>query len=501
MKLNISLLEKITYIYLSIPLFIFLYCWLNIIAAIVSITALTIIIIILFKTCSTNDETYIIDKKKLSIVLIVSLMWCVFTGIGGFFYQNGPDWHMKNAIFQDLINYHYPVMYQNNSVLVYYIGSMLPAAVIGKICNFVGMGDIAAKYIANFVLILWSAAGVSIVFLYLCIITKAKKYKFYIVMLLFIFYSGIDIFQHITYLDNLWHIEWHYQFQYSSNTSLLEFVFNQSIVPWILACLFLYDDKNISKYGILSVFACFYAPLPFIALCFYFIIIAITELCKKSDNIKRIFVELFDIKNILSILILMPILFFYYRSNPKSETFYIITPNIQMISFICIEILPFILLMLHKFYKNIIFLITLILLISIPMFHIKDNITHDFCMRVSIIPLFILMIFCIRYLFLDWHKENLLYKCFKTCLVLCLILGSITPLLEFSRSFYYVYCKYFLSFNVNNEPLIKDEVKTLNNRIIGANEWNPKYGDYDYYGTNSPEKHIFWKYFAKRKNQ
>ena len=115
-------------------------------------------------------------------------------------------------------------------------------------------------------------------------------------------------------------------------------------------------------------------------------------------------------------------------------------------------------------------------------------------MRVSIPALFILFVLVIKYLF-DSKKFHI----GKVILTLALMLGMVTPFFEFYRGCY-------IAFINKAEPLFKDKVVTLNNRIkpicrmkvITYDAFIMSLGNYRNYGAVNLNKHIFFKYLAKK---
>ena len=124
--------------------------------------------------------------------MLFSLFWCYFAGIGGLWYQSS-DHDLRNAIFRDLINHNWPVYYQTADVaMVYYMGYWLPAAITAKIFLFISQNF---SFIAgNIFLLLYSTFGVLLVFFHILRAVKIKNFiKVIIVILMFIFFSGMDI--------------------------------------------------------------------------------------------------------------------------------------------------------------------------------------------------------------------------------------------------------------------------------------------------------------------
>ena len=119
MKIHQNILNRISVLYLSIPLFIFLFNWLKPIYSAISISALLLILFINFKkeTVSTelentnqycafenNKKYYEISKLFFVITVILCVSWCVLAGLGNIVFQLRLDWNVKNAIMHDLIN-------------------------------------------------------------------------------------------------------------------------------------------------------------------------------------------------------------------------------------------------------------------------------------------------------------------------------------------------------------------------------------------------------------
>lgn len=494
MRFSTGFLEKITYIYIAIPFVMFLAGWLNPFFACLSILVLSYILFRLLKETDNNDEIFI-NKTNLTAVIVICLLWCIFAGIGGFYYQNLPDWNMKNAIIHDLIDFSWPVVYDNNVPLTYYFGFMLPAAFVGKIVKFLGASYFLYNLICNIALLVWSIIGVVITFLWVTVLTGAKDNKIFWALLIFIFFSGMDIIiPHEIIQEIPLHIEWHEIFEYSSNMTLLSFVFNQAIVSWLLTCLLVQQTKNVSKFGIWGTFTLFYAPLPFIGFLIYYITIAIWEFFASIKNLKQYFLRVFDVKNILSVFILLPILYFFYKSNNTASDKWLFLPiTMSIFKFIMAEAMVLIFFIWHKYYKNILLYIMVFYLIVCPFVYIQYNDSHDFCMRVSVPSLFILMIFCIKFLFSKIENEGFLYRITYWGVIVCLLIGSVTPIIEFYRGFYVAKVH-------NDTSTIQDKVKTLNNKIKLNAKWIDEVGSYKNYGCFEPDKSIFWKYIASKRN-
>jgi hypothetical protein len=260
---------RIAWLYLITPLLIFCIGWLKWFYA---LPVIIVMIVAGFLALRQHKNFLTIDIKKhrKTIWLCCSLLalWVFFSGIGQFSYQNG-DHYARNAILKDLVEQPWPLVYDLTNwqpygvnepgeyMLVYYLGYWMPAALAGKIFGLQA---------AHFFLFLWTVLGVILVFYFIC--RCLRKIKLWMV-LVFMLFGGMDV---IPFLLNgnyhpLSHLEWwhnDYQ-QYTSNTSLLYWVFNQTIAPWlIIGMLF----NNMPRQNIFFLYALcfFYAPFPFVGL-------------------------------------------------------------------------------------------------------------------------------------------------------------------------------------------------------------------------------------------
>ena len=490
-----KILDKITYIYLILPVCIFLINWLNPVVAAIALIALIIILRNIFKGLLKRD--FEINKYQIFCISFIALLWCILAGIGGFYYQS-PDWHWRNAIFRDLINFSHPVIYDNGAALVYYFGFFLPGAVVGKLALFLHSSPELAFKIGNFFNLIYSTIGIVLVFLQILLLTNAKKKQFFTIIFLFIFFSGLDVLFGSGNNYKALHIEWHFNyFQFSSNTTLLFWVYNQTIAPWLITSLFLRRPFNISNYGFLGSIGLFFAPLPFAGLSIYLASMTIVRFVRQAikKHLKSFFSDLFNIKNILSILFLFPIFYLFYSSNiaASEDVIYIFAVPIAIMIFLLFEVGIYVFVIWRKNFKNTIFYATTFTFMFVPFFLIGNN--ADFCMRASIPALFTLFILIIKYLF---DNKRLLFG--KCILIIALILGMVTPSLEFLRGFL-----------LNNvfivESRIKDDIITFNNKInincqrtYSTTNYSfiPTTGNYKNYGAVDLDKKIFFKYLAKK---
>ena len=139
MKNKFEFLNNITYIYLMIPIIIFLIGWVKLYISIPISILILFSIINRFKNKKINILKYLKEnKKEVIITLLISIILIYLSGIGGFVYQN-KDQLYRNSIFSELIHNKWPIYlnpggeFTKDVMMVYYFALWLPAAVIGKI--------------------------------------------------------------------------------------------------------------------------------------------------------------------------------------------------------------------------------------------------------------------------------------------------------------------------------------------------------------------------------
>ena len=134
--------------YLMTPIIIFAFGWLKTGYA-CGITAV-LLAAFFFSLKEMADVDIHFDMKQVNITLavcILVMLWVGLSGIGGISFQNS-DHEIRNAIFRDLVQNPWPVVYHfsgdqsaqalagHDGALVYYIAYWLPAAFAGKLCGW-----------------------------------------------------------------------------------------------------------------------------------------------------------------------------------------------------------------------------------------------------------------------------------------------------------------------------------------------------------------------------
>lgn len=424
MKISYNRVRLAAVLYAVIPIIIFFFGWLSILWAAVFSALLLVAGYFFLKSTAKRDgeKTYaVISVKALVIIGAIAFIWCFMAGQGGFIHQSN-DHAIRNALFRDLIKKPWPVTYEGDMLLSYYIAHWMPPALLGKLFYAV-TGSVAAGYGAgNVFLLIWSSIGVYIALLLVVILTFSKKNKHPIAaVLLFIFFSGLDIIGTLITGNNdgVHYERWATFAQFSSVSTCLFWVYNQTIVIWLVTFCII-NERSVKNFAFLGLLALPFGPFPFIGIVMMCIIKAIfisVRLIKNGKTAEAV-KSIFSPQNILSCAAILPPYYLYYFSNAimSNEAFY--GDNQVDVSFringllvdtaangslkeivlmVLFYLLFFILeagvyiaaIMIYNKTKRIkndpVFICTMAVLLFIPLFKLGAG--NDFSMRVSIPPL------------------------------------------------------------------------------------------------------------------
>lgn len=493
-----SILKKITYLYIGIPVFIFLLGWLKWFIAIPISIALAIGMVGVWKCIDENNIK--ISKKILLVTFLLAAIWCILSGQGGYYYQSA-DYDARNAIFRDLIMRPWPVTYpEENMGMIYYIGQWLVPAMFGKAMLSM-FGEAVAWNVANFVLLLWGAIGITIVFLLLYKVVGADSTKKKIMTVFgMVFFSGLDVIgiglQCITNrrLILIDHIEcWSTVAEYSSMTTCLLWVFNQTIVPWIIILLYLSGEKK-RNYAFLGILCTLYGPLPAIGLLPFMLGSAVWDLmkCKSGNERLQFFKEIFSAQNLIATVFIFPVMLIYYSGNytwSASSINYLSNSSwgnmktiLVLIVFVVLEFGLYAL-CICKFYlkdKNYYFMVISLLMVLVY----QVGSASDFSRRASIPSLLVLLCMVIKVIInLSKSNGNTFSRLCIMGLCTCYIVGMVTPLVEYGRGIYHMASEKKIC-------LVQDDMKTLE----GKEQMYT--GNFVTYDLNS---NIFFNYLGKSK--
>ena len=491
--MNEGRLEKVFLIgsisYLVIPIIVFFFGWLKGIIALLFSCVIVLFCWNIYKQLSKNIK--ILFTKKTRVFWLISFIcicvWVYFSGIGSFSYQNGDYW-VRNPIYRDLCNYNWPVIYDlslepdyikalagtSKVAFSYYYIWWLPPAFISKL-----FGNV--EIISNIILYIWAVLGCLIVLYNLNAIIGECRYSSLLVLL---FFSGMDVIGYAISMHRfslIKHLEWwaYTTFQYSSNTTQLYWVFNQSIALWIITELLLQlkDNRYIGGLCAISIAYSPWATLGFIP-------IAFAGSFRKKEEIRNVF----NLSNILIVLVLGISFGLFYISSSGSSGGIELTISLfkdQIILFVVGYILFLILECGVYFYltyednrKDVYYFVIMIELIIFPLIRIREG---NFTMRASIPALFILMVYVLRTLYNSKNER------IRKLVVIALIIGAFTPMNEINRS---LYNTIILNVRDNHEEIYSfGNIKTNDESYIEIAR--DQFFIYDY------EKSLFFKYLAK----
>lgn len=450
---NSKVINWLTFFYIMLPFVIFSVGWMG---KRYWIIIIAVLLFCFWKACKETVPFWVPEVNKdnlikIGFIIVVISIWVYYSGIGRLVFQNS-DHDCRNAIFEVLVEYEWPIYNYNVDIaqfpegttatsLVYYIGFWLPSAVVGKIFG------LDAGYGFQ---VFWAILGIVLVYYYLC----ARKQKVLIWPLtVLIFFSGLDIvgqyFQgtDLFTMANDLHIEWWVQpYQYSSVTTQLYWVFNQAIPAW-LCTIFAYMQKN--NRSIVLILACcmLTSTLPFVGLLLLILFWGFTRKydIPSGDSFKvriknrgiALIKDTFTVQNVVGGGIIGIFSFLYLSVNLSGTRIMQESPlgayyanNLsKYLIFILLEAVVYFI-AIYKYQKsNKNFYFTLLVLLIIP--PIKVGSAGDFCMRASIPLLFILMIMVMDTLELAKKNSD---KIVLTSLIVLLCIGAVTPLHEMVRA-------------------------------------------------------------------
>lgn len=482
------------YFLLLFSIIIFLLSWLHWYISIPSCALLLFAFFKLTRNIKADNRVFRISIRTILLIVLLVLAWVLFSGVGGAFPQKA-DMHWRNAILHDLINYQWPVSYKDgfDSSLTYYIAFWMIPALLGKSAA-IFFGVQAGWIVANIVVILY--CSIIIVVIVLLLISHLDATSMKRVLLLFgvlVFFSGMDIIP--TLISQAGkepfvmrtHLEWYTYIEYSAMTTQLSWVVNQAVPAWLVTSLLLHE-KKMNHFAFLGLMLLPFGPLPFLGIIILMIPKALRKLLGPMETKDR-WVEikqLLSIPNVVATGIILPIYFFYYSSNATASGSGIGWNQFNYsgyTTFVIIEFLFILILVWRHSYKTHYFITSVIGLFLIPLISFGNG--QDFCMRVSIPLLFILMINVMNYLLhniqrLDNTKKRINLKAIP--LVMILAIGAMTPLTEYYES--YVQIKQSES---HCTSIYADRFGTLDNGQM----------ERDNFITQKPSDSFFYRYLAK----
>lgn len=425
------LIEDIAvYIYLYIPIVLFLFTWIRPVLAYMACGILlfcSITVLLHRKVVSTT-----IYKRKnliwLFLLLILMLLWCIMSGQGALVTQ-AVDWEKHNALLSDLINHDWPVRYfyeRKKGTLVYYVGAYLLPALFGK------MGGIE---VAEVCLLVWCWIGLILVGIKCWSYIDGEKCWTLVAvgfgMILFsTFISQMTelygLFLPEDLGDGVYWMSKSIRIQYSSNIVQLRWVFPQAIPAWLVTIMIMEKRKEIRNWGLICAPLILYSTFSFLGIVLIVLQLLIVEWYRrKSENKVYIVKEIFSSHNMAALFILC-ILAGYLAGNilqfkPEEATMGLTLLDYSDYKklFVLFHLSwgLWIVLLFWKEQKDVFFYISSVSLLLFPFFSMGAF--NDLCMRGSIPALFMLCVLVTKQILNDQNR-----KIYRVLLLSILLVSS-----------------------------------------------------------------------------
>lgn len=476
--IKVKYLACLAYAYILIPVLIFFLTWLRWYVGIPAALILSAGAVFLIKKDYLKiDESIVLSCRMIFISSIIICCWVIYSGLGGMFFQTGDN-HYRNAIFRDMVNCQWPVIYgEGEKALTYYLMFWIVPALFGKIGGWA---------VANIALTVWGTIGILLSFLFiLAVIKPRKKFHILLVALFLVFWSGenwmgavISVpFKLCVHSLDLGSFEGWLDFSrngydcsylYRSNLDALCQTYNQAIVPWLITVLTIHNRKT-RNFAFLGLCALPYGPIPFIGLLPVFLVMFIQENWEnlKKVKLKPLLKNIFSIPNISASITAFPIFWLFFKQNTafsvgaSGHAFGLFVPPeafdwqriVTLLLFYFFEFGIYCIFIYPKYKKDPVFWCCIVTLILIPFFRIGTG--RDFCMNASFSTLYILMIYTCRYV-IEEFRDVFKFKaaCRYIGLIVVLLVSTSTFIFDFAGK-----CELMDEWNVF--PYVADDVVTL----------------------------------------
>jgi hypothetical protein len=390
-------MTRLSYFYIVLPFFLFTALWLNVYAAL-AFSGITLVSFVLAIRLINPLEFIRLKRNTFLWVLLTVLVIVFFSGIGSYTYQN-EDHPYRNALFNDLVKYDWPVMYQvegfeghflngKTTIMTYYLGYYLPAALVGKFFGQAG---------ANFFLYFWTVLGTLIVLYQLGKLLGNYSYKVFLMFLGWgtLFFVGALIKYPLEKFGQEGHYLWAGMRLYAnSNLGSIYWIFNQSLAGWTILLLIM-NKINSKNLVFVYSFCLFLSPFFFVGM-FPFVLYFVFQNYTSQRSFKDLILSYLSFQNIVGAAAVVLLTYFYLQSNEAGQKFNSIPwPSLKIfIAFMFLSWGLIAAILFPKFYKEPLYWISILILIPLPFFQQGNGM--DFPGRISMPAYFILLILAIR---------------------------------------------------------------------------------------------------------
>lgn len=308
MQIKYGRYTAVSLIYLTIPVLLMLLGSLRLFIAIPAslVFALCVFFIARYEHKEdANRKPLNISLKLLITAAVVSLLWVFFCGVGEFSWTTA-DHMFRSAIFNDLIDYSWPVTYDKPEGIVgfvYYYAFWTPAALTGKLAGHTA-GRIA--------LLLYTVIGIVLIFIGTSFYGRKASVLGLAILILFSSLDIVPFFIKSSFFDYEGGFEpWNIYLNIHSNTFQLMNVFQQCVPGWLIACL-LINGRSSRYVGTLGTLMLFYSPWATIGMIPTALYLLLKDKAPKA---------IFTLENCLPVLTGGLVLIPYYLSGNNGSSF------------------------------------------------------------------------------------------------------------------------------------------------------------------------------------
>ena len=437
-------------LYLAVPVCLFFLFWLQLPLGVLCTALLGYACYRLNREVAGKyQELPVSFTNELAIAFLIVFLYLLFTGHGSFIGSEGYDVPWRSAIYQDLNNQQWPLVYgASQGSLVYYLVYWLVPASISYLFNF---GDLAS----NGVLVIWTYFGLRLFLQLLLNYLQVGKKQVIPMSLIFLFWSGLSVLG-VTIVNMFWDqplvkmIKWGWNVWWYTNISLdgyltgymirtlfdsLGNIYNQ-FTPILLGLILLLFTRKFKYYALIGLLVLPFSPFGFLGLFVIMFALFAIELCQgvKYGNAGQVLKEACSRENIISALTICPVFWLYFTCNSTSAgtTGYFSAPlaayDVKRISMLLLYYVLQFGIYMGLIYKDTsekkLWWIILLSLILFPIFRLGNG--CDLGWNGSIAGFYLLMILVMQYILKVWNSKAWNMRFFV--LYAFLIIGAITPL-------------------------------------------------------------------------
>lgn len=274
--------------YLGIPVFLSLFTFFNYYFVFMAAIAMIILIASVYKHHPYNARygiRFVTSAKRYWPLLIASSIVVLLSVTFSF---KASDWNKHHAVFNMLSSSTWPPVFDLDNqlyVLRYYLGWYVVPALFGKI---------AGSNMLAFVIFVWTTAGISLS-LMLCFHKTKKAKHFFILFIVFFFFSGLDIVGAFVMdydmkpISRDWLQWWFGWGQVLPHTHCLTYFPQHTIPAWIATGMFLFNRRLTVQYGaVILAFTSMWSPLVTVGLALVFLYALDKERIKTGLTIQNL---------------------------------------------------------------------------------------------------------------------------------------------------------------------------------------------------------------------